>query len=219
MLVDVGGGAVPTSVLGPGDASEVPALLVVPSIFGPAPDLLERLGVLADDTLVAVPDPFWRTGEGAVPYDDMDAAVNRLADFDLAAADREIAAVAAWTRDFSNGRVVAVGICFGGPYVLRLAAQGRVDAIVTWHGSRMQGSLDLVAQMTCPVRHHIGGDDPVAPPEVVDAIRSAFAEHPDCGIVVHPGAKHGFSHDGDAWDETAYGAGFADVVALLDRYR
>jgi len=218
-MIEVDGGAVPVNVLGPQDASAVPALLVIPSIFGPAPDLLERLEVLAGDTLVAVPDPFWRTGEGALEYSDRDTAIGRLSNFDPAASGREMATVAAWARQMSNGFVVAVGICFGGPFVLGLAATGLVNGVVTWHGSRMQGSLDLVPRIACPVRHHIGGADPVVPPEALEAIRAGFAEHPDCEIVVHPGAGHGFSHDGDDWDESAYQAGFADVVALLDRHR
>ena len=43
----------------------------------------------------------------------------------------------------------------------------------------------------------------------------AYAEHPDCAIVVHPGADHGFSHEGDAWDAVATAAGMADLRALL----
>ena len=218
-MVDVEGGAVPVTVIGPNDASDRPALLVVPSIFGPARDLLERLEVLAANTFVAVPDPFWRTGEGALDYSDRHTAISRLAGFDPVACGREMTTVATWAGEASNGHVVAVGICFGGPYVLALAADGHADGVVTWHGSRMQNSLDLVPLIACPVRHHIGGADPVVPPEALDAIRAGFAGHPDCEIVVHPGAGHGFSHDGDDWDASAYAAGFADAVALLDRHR
>ena len=217
--IEVDDGDVPVSVLDPQDPSVVPALLVIPSIFGPAPDLLERLAVLADNTLVAIPDPFWRTGEGALDYSDRDTAIGRLADFDPAASGREMATVAAWARQASNGFVVAVGICFGGPFVLGLAAEGLVNGVVTWHGSRMQNSLELVPRIACPVRHHIGGADPVVPPDALAAIRAGFAEHPDCEIVVHPGAGHGFSHDGNDWDESAYQAGLVDVVTLLDRHR
>ncbi len=45
-----------------------PASVVVPSIFGPALDLLERLSELSDRALVAALDPFWRLGGGVVPY-------------------------------------------------------------------------------------------------------------------------------------------------------
>ena len=66
--IAVDGGAVPTEVLQPGNESPSGALVVVPSIYGAAPDLLERLAEFADRALVAVPDPFWRTRGGVVPY-------------------------------------------------------------------------------------------------------------------------------------------------------
>lgn len=217
--IEVDGGAVPTDVQGPDDPSGCPAVVVVPSIYGPAPDLLARLGSLVGDTLVVVPDPFWRTGEGWVTYGDVDTAIGRLGEFDVAGCFDEMAAVVSWAKGAGNGHVVAVGICFGGPYVLRLAAAGLVDGVVTWHGSRMEQHLQVVPDIACPVRHHLGADDPVTPPEVVDALREAFADHPDAEVVVHPGATHGFSHDGDAWDAAAHDAGFASLVELLDRGR
>ncbi len=217
--IDVPAGALPALVEGPDDAGGVPALVVVPSIFGPAPDLLERLAALGDDALVVVPDPFWRTGEGVVPYDDHDAAIGRLAEFDFGACAREMAAAVEWAKREGNGQVVALGICFGGPYVLGMAARGLVDGVVTWHGSRLEGALDGADRITCPLRLHFGDADPVSPPEVIDAVRDALAAHRDVEIVVHEGATHGFSHDGDAWDPAAYEAGFASVVELLDRHR
>lgn len=213
--IDVADGTLPAEVQGPDDPGDVPALVVVPSIFGPAPDLLDRLGALGDAALVVVPDPFWRTGEGAVGYDDVDTAFGRLADFDLDVCATEMAAAVAWARANGNGTVVGLGICFGGSFVLRLAADGLLDGLVTWHGSRMEQVLDTAADIRCPVRHHLGGADPVTPPETIDAIRRAFADHDDAEIVVHADATHGFSHDGDAFDAAAYGAGFSSVERLL----
>ena len=65
--IPVEGGAVPTEIRGPEDARRVPVLFVVPSIFGAAPDLLERLSEFADRASIAVPDPFWRQGGGVIP--------------------------------------------------------------------------------------------------------------------------------------------------------
>ncbi len=216
--IDVSAGQLPATVLGPEDAG-APAVVVVPSIFGPAPDLLGRLEALADDTLVVVPDPFWRTGEGAVAYDDMDTAIGRLADYDFAACATEMAAAVEWARAHGNGKVVAVGICFGGPFVLGLGKRGLLDGIVTWHGSRMESVLDDVDIITCPVHHHLGSEDPVSPPEAIAAIRDAFESNTEARVVVHDGATHGFSHDGPAYDEVAAGAGLASLVELVDRLR
>jgi carboxymethylenebutenolidase len=215
--IEVEGGSIPTVVQGPRDPGGVPAVVVVPSVFGPAPDLLERLGELGDAALVCVPDPFWRTGEGALAYDDMDAVVARFGDFDIQRCRAEMGAVAAWARASANGRVIGVGICFGGPYVLRMAADGELDGVVTWHGSRMEQVLGRAGSISCPVRHHLGGADAITPPEVVDALRAAFAEHADAQIVVHDGADHGFSHDGPTWDADVFELAFGSLVELVER--
>lgn len=215
----VADGQLPLHVQGPDDASGHPAVLVVPSIFGPAPDLLGRLGALADDTLVVVPDPFWRTGEGVVPYGDLDSAIGRLGEFDLRTCAAEMTAARDWAAANCSGRVVGVGICFGAGFVLRMAADGALDGVVTWHGSRMEGTVDRAGAIACPVHHHVGGNDPATPPDLLEALREAMVANPDARIVVHEGAEHGFSHDGAAYDEAAERAGFASLVELLDRLR
>lgn len=215
--VDVEGGGVPVAVLGPADAQRLPALVAIPSIFGGAPDLIERLAAFADQALIAVPDPFWRVGGGVIPYGDHEAAFARLKGFEPGRCVGDMRAVAQWAKREGNGRVVGLGICFGGPYVLRLAAEGLLHGVVTWHGSRMEQHLERAGDVTCPLRLHFGGADPVTPPEAIDAIRAAFAAHPDVSIVIHPGANHGFSHEGDAFDPTACRAGLDAVEELLAR--
>ena len=209
-------GAVPSAVMGPTDASRVPALVVVPSIFGPAPDLCKRLSELSDLALVVVPDPFWRLGGGVIPYHDLERARSRLTGFDPRRCIADLGAVVEWATARSNGRVIGLGICFGGPFVLRFAGEGRLAGAVTWHGSRMESHLDRAAVTTCPLRLHFGGADPVTPPDAIEKIRAAFASNPDLSIVVHPGAVHGFSHDGPAYDARACRAGLDAVRELLD---
>jgi carboxymethylenebutenolidase len=215
--VPVPDGAVPTAAVGPRDASQLPALVVVPSIFGPAPDLLKRLSEFEERALVAVPDPFWRAGGGVVPYDQHDAAIARLRGFELRRCLEDLSAVVDWARARGNGQVVGLGICFGGPFVLRLAAARRLDGVVTWHGSRMQDHLERASEIVCPLRLHFGAADPSTPPEAIETLRSTFASHPDVSIVVHPGADHGFSHDGRAFDARACRAGLDAVDELLTR--
>jgi carboxymethylenebutenolidase len=213
--VEVEGGAVPVHVIGPDDPSSVPGLVVVPSIFGPAPDLLRRVSEFAGAALVVVADPFWRVGGGAVPYGDHAGAIARLKGFDRDGCFAEMRAVIEWTRARCNGRVAGLGVCFGGPVVLVAAAAGALDGVVTWHGSRMANYLEGVERITGPVCFHFGADDPVSPPDAIEAIQAAFANHPDASIVVHPGLEHGFSHDGPSYDAIAAQACVDDTRALL----
>ena len=217
--IRVEGGSVPTAVQGPDDPSRVPALVVVPSIFGPAPDLRKRLEELSDAALIGVPDPFWRVGGGVIPYDDLEYARSRLAGFDPRRCVADMGAVVDWATTQSNGRVVGLGICFGGPLVLRFAGEGRLAGVVTWHGSRMESHLERARETTCPLRLHFGSADPVTPPEAIEKIRSAFASNPDVSIVVHPGAVHGYSHDGPAYDARAARAGLDATRELLESTR
>jgi carboxymethylenebutenolidase len=121
-----------------------------------------------------------------------------------------------WTSARGNERVAGLGTCFGRTFVLRFAAEGRLAGVVTWHGGRMENFLERASDITCPLRLHFGEADPVTPPEAIAKIRAAFASHPDLSLVVHPGAVHGFSHDGDAYDERACRAGLDATKALLE---
>ena len=213
--VPVEGGSVPVHFMGSQESSGLPGLVVVPSIFGPAADLLRRMSELGDSALVVVPDPFWRVGSGAVPYDDHAAAIERLKGFDRDQCFAEMRAVIEWTRERCNGRVAGLGICFGGPIVLVAACEGVLQGVVTWHGSRMENYLERASEISGPVCFHFGDADPVTPPEAIEKMREAFADHPDATFVVHPDLEHGFSHDGRSYDEAATQAGVDDTRTLL----
>ncbi len=213
------GGGTPVYARGPGDPSQVPGLVVVPSIFGPAPDLLERIAGLADAAHVVVPDPFWRVGGGVVPYDDHEAAFARLGEFDWERCLADMRSVIDWTRERCNGRVVGLGICFGGPVVMVAAGAENLSGVVTWHGTRIESFLDRTREITCPLRFHFGGADPITPPEVIEQIRTAFSDHPDARFTIYPGLVHGYSHEGESYDEAAAQSGVDDTRALLSSLR
>jgi len=214
LSIPVADGSVPVHVSGPDDASAVGGIVVVPSIFGPNEDLLAQMRSIADVALTVVMDPFWRQGGGAIPYPNREEAFARVGQLDRSLTPADVEAVARWTAGETNGRLVGLGICFGGPLVLTGAAAGYLAAAVTWHGSRMEGVLDQLDGLTAPLRLHFGDADPITPPKVIDAVGQAFANHPDCSIVIHPGANHGFSHEGPAYDQSAADAGLADLRAL-----
>jgi carboxymethylenebutenolidase len=213
--VEVEGGAVPIFVQGPEDAKRAPGLVVVPSIFGPAPDLLKQMSELSDAALVVVADPFWRVGGGVVPYDDHAGAIGRLKGFERERCFSDMRAVIDWTRERCNGRVAGLGICFGGPVVLVAAGDGALAGVIAWHGSRMENFLERAERISCPLRFHFGSADPVTPPEAIEKMRAAFASHPDASFVIHPGLVHGFSHEGSSYDPAAARAGVDDTRALL----
>ncbi len=223
VTVSVADGEVPVRILdaeGSAGPDRRPALLCVPSIFGDNDDLVAQMASLTDVATTAIMDPFWRVEAGPIPYTEREAAFARASQLDRSKTPGDVEAVARWLAERSNGRVAGLGICFGGPQVLLGAAGGWLHGVVTWHGSRMEQFLDRiegsVALADAPLRHHLGDADPITPPEVIEALRAAFADHPDCRFTVHPGADHGFSHEGEDWDAEAAAAGMASLREVLE---
>lgn len=195
------------------------ALVVMPSAFGIGADLEAQMSELAAHaSLVVAVDPFFRDDAGSALYDDMRRVVGRIQALDRERAYLDLRAAIDWARRQSGcSSVVALGICFGGPYALLAAADGAVDGVVTWHGTALESYLARAAEMRCPMRLHFGSVDPFVPARAVEAVRTAFAGRRDVRIVVHEGATHGFSHRGarQAYDAKAEQAGMDSACALV----
>lgn len=196
------------------------AVVVMPSAFGIGADLTAQMEELAERaSLVVAVDPFFRSDAGFIPYDDMAHVMKRMQALDGPRSHRDSCAALAWARAQTAGRpVVALGICFGGPNALLAAADGAVDGVVTWHGTRMEDHIARAAEMRCPMRHHFGGIDPFVPAKAVDALRHAFAGRDDVRFFVHAGATHGFSHRAApaAYDAPAERAALASLRELVE---
>jgi carboxymethylenebutenolidase len=194
------------------------AVILIPSAFGVAPDVERQLTEIADYACLAVAmDLLFREDPGYVPYDDMPRISTRFKDFNRERCRQDVLAVVQWVQAHADGKpIVGVGVCMGGPTTLRLAAEGLIQGVVTWHGSAMETFLDRASEMRCPMRHHFGAEDPVTKPETIEAIRKAFAGRDDVRFFVHEGATHGFSHpDAQVYQEKAERAGMASVKELV----
>lgn len=216
--LSVTGGDLPIVATDPSSETPQPALVIVPSIFGVTDDLIEQMEELSGAGWVVALDPFWRVKPGPLPYTDFQAAVDRMKKLDRETSFADFVALVTWVRSQPqcNGKTVGVGICFGAPFCLLAAADGLLDGVVTWHGSRMPDFLNRSAEMTVPMRHHIGGSDSHVPTESVNAIKAAFAGRNDVEIVVHDGADHGFTQrNSPAWDESAEQDALRSTADLL----
>jgi carboxymethylenebutenolidase len=184
------------------DGGRYPGLIIFPSIFGVTDEVAQHADqIAATGAVVLAFDPFARSDDpGGLGEGDRERAFARMggADFRRMAADlKEL--LAELKRDPAcNGRVVGLGICLGGPFVWNAAADGELDGIATWHGSRMGNVVGRASEVKCPVIMDYGDEDPVAPPEEIEKVESACAVLEDFTLRVHPGAGHGFSHTG--WD-------------------
>jgi carboxymethylenebutenolidase len=208
-----------------GEGSSLPGLVVFPSIFGVTGELSEHADVLAaEGALVVAFDPFSRLGDQAGPrdQDQVSQAMSRLQDLDFERANRDFRELVAALADDprSSGEVVGLGICMGGAFIMNAAADGLLAGAACWHGSRLSNYLDRVADIRCPFELDFGNEDPVVPPDQLEAIVKAFADAPNVTIRIHEGAGHGFSHTGwRAYRADAAAAGRAAVGRLLARLR
>jgi dienelactone hydrolase len=93
-----------------------------------------------------------------------------------------------------DGRVAAVGYCFGGLAVLEACREGApLDAGVCVHGSLTTARAAQVPLPPLLVCH--GGLDPHGPPEHVAAFCAEMnATQTDWQLVIYGGAQHGFTH-------------------------
>jgi carboxymethylenebutenolidase len=195
------------------------AVVLLPSAFGVGPDLEAQMGeIAAHASAVVAIDPFFRHDAGPAPYDDMARVMKRLEVLDRERCHRDFRAAIDWARGSGGCQsVVALGICFGGPFALLAAADGAVSGVVTWHGTWMERHLDRAGHVRCPMRLHFGSADPFVPREAVETVRAAFAGRPDVRVLVHDGATHGFSHRAapQAYDQAAERAGMDSVRELV----
>lgn len=197
--------------------SELPWVVIVPSIFGVAGDLRVQMAELGDHARVLAVDPFYSVGAGPLPYSDFAGALARLQRTDLGGFEAELQALLALLG--TQAPVIAVGICFGGPFVVRAAAAGLLAGVVTWHGSRLEGQLDALRAMAergVPARLHFGDADAFVPLTTVEAVRAVLGTQASESVVVHPGADHGFSHrSGPKYQAVAERAGLNAVLELV----
>lgn len=171
-----------------------PGILLITAIFGVDDEMKELADAwAADGFVVSVPDIFWRVMPG--PTADMEKAFDRYGKFDT---DQGMLDIEDLIKDLKarpqcNGKVAMLGFCFGGLYAHLGAARLGIDAAGSFHGTRIGEFLTETNNISCPVSHHFGAEDPVVPMDEVDAIKAAYAARPNTEIIVHPGATHNFS--------------------------
>ena len=176
-----------------------PAVIIIQEIFGVNSHIRAVADQYASDGFVALaPDVFWRTQprveltyEGA----DRDKGIELMkkTDVGLAVADIGAAADALRARPEVDGKVAAIGYCFGGQLAYRAAATGKIDAAVAYYGGGIQNALDLAGKITQPILFHYAENDHGIPLTAVDQVKAAFAGHGHASFHVYPGAEHGFN--------------------------
>ncbi|HEX9638721.1 MAG TPA: dienelactone hydrolase family protein [Acidobacteriota bacterium] len=122
-------------------------------------------------------------------------------------------------------RIAAIGYCFGGSVVLGMARRGAdLDAVISFHGALATPQPAPAGQVRARVLSLTGADDPMIPPEQVEAFKQEMqAAGADFEVVTYPGAKHSFTNpdagtmgmDALAYDAEADRKSWAAMLELL----
>lgn len=180
-------------------AGKGPAVIIIQEIFGVNSHIRSVAGQYAQDGYVALaPDVFWRTQPRVeLAYDgaDRDKAIELMRKTDVARAVGDLVATAELLRSLPavTGKVSAIGYCFGGLLAYLTAAQGALDAAVSYYGGGIQNQLDKASGIKVPMQFHYGELDSHIPQPAVDQVEERFIGRDDVEVHRYPDADHGFN--------------------------
>ena len=94
--------------------------------------------------------------------------------------------------------IAAIGYCFGGGIVLKMARLGvDIDGVVSFHGSVATNSAAVKGDIKAKVRVFNGADDPFVKAEQISAFKQEMKNADvDYQFVNYAGAKHSFTNPG-----------------------
>jgi dienelactone hydrolase len=115
-----------------------------------------------------------------------------------------------------QGRIGAVGFCFGGQCVLEVARSGAdVRGVVSFHGLLKTAFPARTGEMKAKVLVLTGAKDPFAPPEDVNAFQAEMAEAgADWQLTVYGEGRHAFT-DPTADSRSVAGLRYDPQIASL----
>lgn len=195
--VEVPGGSFDLPVWLP-DAGSGPGLLLIQEIFGISDyirDVAEDLAGLG--YVVAAPDLFWRLEPGFDAKHDQEGLAKSLEmgqRFDVEQGVTDSVAALDHLRELPEveGGIGVIGFCLGGTVAYFVAGQTEVAALVSYYGSGVQDSLEILDRITAPVQFQYGGSDPYIPRDQVARVEAAAANKPNVEVHVEEDAGHAF---------------------------
>jgi carboxymethylenebutenolidase len=175
-----------------------PGLLLIQEIYGVGDYIRAVGGDLAGlGYVVAAPDLFWRVKPGHRARHDQAGLAESLELVSRFSFEDGVADAVASMRHLAalpevDGRVGLIGFCLGGSIAYLAATQTEPTAVISFYGSAVPDSLDVLNRIRCPLQLHFGGSDPYIPRDQVARVEAAVAGHPNVELHVEEEAGHAF---------------------------
>ena len=197
-----GGGEFDCYVVTPEAAGKVPAMVLASAIHGVDQDIRAIADEFAGHGyLVAAPDLFWRSVPGPLARgDERTTGRGQPRPEKIKAGEADMADTLAELRKepLFNGRAVAMGFCYGGPYAILGPKRLGYAAGVSCHGTSLLDYIKELDGVTRPVCIIWGDQDTAAPAPVLEAYRAVPARIKNVEVNIFPGILHGYMMPGNA---------------------
>jgi len=220
-----GGGEFDCYLALPAGVTKTPAVVLAPAVHGVNADIRGIADEFAARGFIAAaPDLFWRTLPGPLPREDARAVQRSQPRLPvLKTGETDIADTLAMVRTLPlhNGRAVAMGFCFGGPYAVIGPKRLGFDAGIGCHSTQMKDFLHEFDGLEKPVCLIWGDRDFAAPPEVRTAYVERAQRQPELEVHIFPGVQHGYMmrENPEVWSPQTYGFSMARAVTMLENLR
>ena len=216
------GGEFDCYLVQPDGEGKVPAVVIAAAVHGVDEDVRQIADELASHGyIVAAPDLFWRSIPGPLGRDDnrtKERSQPRLPKIKAGETDMTDTLAELIRVPRFNGKAIAMGFCYGGPYAIlgpkRLGFAGGVSC----HGTNM---LDFIAELegvTQPVLIVWGDQDHAAPLPVQEAYRDIDRKMSNVEVHIIPGVLHGYMMPGSvkAYDQKTRDLTMQKTLAMLE---
>jgi carboxymethylenebutenolidase len=206
----------------PDAKGEVPGVVLASAVHGVDADIMAIADELAAHGFIAAaPDLFWRTIPGPLAHDDdrtKQRSQPRLDRIKEGEADMADTLTHLGKLPQFNGRAVAMGFCYGGPYAILGQKRLGYAAGISCHGTQMLDYIRELEGLTEPVCILWGDRDHRAPDEVLNAYRALASRKKNVELHIFSGVQHGYMMPGisKAFDRQARQFSMTRALAILE---
>ena len=213
------GGEIKGYLVRPKDASgKLPGVIVIHENRGLNPHIRDVARRLALEGFVVLAPDFLSPAGGTPQDEDKAREVISGLDRQRTVADAEAARAYLANPDLTNGKVGAVGFCWGGGMVNTLAvAEPALNAGVAYYG--MQPATKNVAAIKAPLLLHYAGLDDRINAGIEEFRKALEADGKNFEIFVYPGVNHAFNNDTSQarYNKEAADLAWSRTVAFLKK--